>query len=320
MKEKNIGVKQGCPISPRLFNTVLDGIIQKTIKNTKNFNKEEETLRLPLILAYADDIIILTEREKDLENFLNEIKPNLKDAGMNINFEKSTIMIRDPSGKEKYKSGEEHKIGQHKLKTTNKMKYLGTFLTNNLNRRETVRERTKRAHIATKIILPFIEKHRPNWNITKNIYTTVILPIMTYGVKTAALTKANRRSLRRAEKNIIQLIAKASNTSENRTTKELLNGKTITKRISTYSMKFWGHILRREREHLLKKALKITEDKKKVGRPCYTWNTTLERIIQKSRIEKGTWERWAKEKETLKKEVNRLYELSDTDTEEDNEE
>lgn len=42
-------------------------------------------------------------------------------------------------------------------------------------------------------------------------YTSVILPIVTHGVKNAATTNANMTSLRKAKRNIVQMMAKAKN-------------------------------------------------------------------------------------------------------------
>lgn len=42
--------------------------------------------------------------------------------------------------------------------------------------------------------------------------------------------------------------------NENRGIAELLDGKTITKRRETYVMRYWGHIQRREKDHVLQKS------------------------------------------------------------------
>lgn len=223
---------------------------------TPKFNEDTEALSIPTVLAYADDLLIVTEEEQDIINFLENMTPHLDKAGLKINFKKSQIMVRDPSTKECPVSGEEYKIGNFTLRTTNKMKYLGTYLTSQLKRRETVKERIKTAYRVTRAILPFIEKNKPTWTLVQRIYTAIILPTMTYVVKNAATAKANRRSLRRAERDIVQLLAKTIGLKERQKTSTLVGGKTVTKRIETYAMKYWGHVQRRDPTHLLKKAVK----------------------------------------------------------------
>lgn len=45
--------------------------------------------------------------------------------------------------------GDVYKIGNHNIALTNKIKYLETYTTSKLNRRQTVKEMTKTAHTAS---------------------------------------------------------------------------------------------------------------------------------------------------------------------------
>jgi hypothetical protein len=57
------GVRQGCPISPFLFNFVIDDILTNALKDTENF--KVELLRGPNLtdIEYADDIVLLGKSE-----------------------------------------------------------------------------------------------------------------------------------------------------------------------------------------------------------------------------------------------------------------
>lgn len=77
------------------------------------------------------------------------------------------------------------------------------YITSQLSHKETAKKRMLTAHRVTRAILPFDEKHKRNWQLLKNLCTADIIPIMTYGVKHAATTKAIRRSIRRAELKVL---------------------------------------------------------------------------------------------------------------------
>lgn len=97
-------------------------------------------------------------------------------------------------------------------------------ITCKLNRRETVKERT--AHSMTPTILLLIENIiQIEVGILKNLYTSLILPMLTYGIKSVTTTKAKSTHLRNAERDIVQMLAKAVTEIETRRTTELLEGK-----------------------------------------------------------------------------------------------
>lgn len=88
------------------------------------------------------------------------------------------------------------------FRTTHKLKYLGTYLLR--DKKETVKE--------SKNSIPSDEN------------TIIILPV-TYGVKSAAITKANRTFLMRAEENIIKTLADISKLEEDINLEQLVEGK-----------------------------------------------------------------------------------------------
>ena len=64
MKKKKSGTRQGCPLSPLLFNKVLE-VLATAVRQTKEIkyiqiNREEVKLSL-----YADDRILYIENPKD---------------------------------------------------------------------------------------------------------------------------------------------------------------------------------------------------------------------------------------------------------------
>jgi hypothetical protein len=89
-----VGVKQGCPLSPLLFNLCLEPLIQSIKKINKgegtyvdiNPNKRIEIL----IQAYADDIALISEKPEGIQAMLRTLETFTRWAKMEVNVRKCT--------------------------------------------------------------------------------------------------------------------------------------------------------------------------------------------------------------------------------------
>ena len=88
------GVRQGCILSPYLFNVCAEYIMQNAgldeaqagIKTAgRNINK----------LRYADDATLLVE-SKELKNLLMKVKEESEKVGLKLNIQKTKIMVSSP--------------------------------------------------------------------------------------------------------------------------------------------------------------------------------------------------------------------------------
>lgn len=60
-------------------------------------NQHTNRIGLSIVLGYADDLIVITEEEKDLTQFLETADSLMGDDGLQINYMKSCIMASGPS-------------------------------------------------------------------------------------------------------------------------------------------------------------------------------------------------------------------------------
>ena len=85
--------RQGCPLSPLLFNTVLEVLATaiREEKETKRIQTGKEEVKLSL---FADDIILYIENPKDSTRKLLELTNEYsKIAGYKINTQKSLVFL-----------------------------------------------------------------------------------------------------------------------------------------------------------------------------------------------------------------------------------
>lgn len=92
----NLGLKQGCPLSPMLFNLYIDDI--KTI-----FYGECEPVRLHdedlSHFLYADDLVLISMTAGGLQRSLDKISKYSDDKCLTISIEKTKSMIFNLSGR-----------------------------------------------------------------------------------------------------------------------------------------------------------------------------------------------------------------------------
>jgi hypothetical protein len=198
-----------------------------------------------------------------MDTILQDMITNLKKFGMEINPDKSSILIQSPTTSSTRST---YQIAGLNIKTTKKIKYLGAYLTNGLNRPQSISDRLHQSSGISKSLIPFLKKTKPLLTLAKKIYNMSIAPIMSYELKGTALTKANRTQLRKYERLIMQNMATSASDHNDQTTHVKLEGKTITKRITAYRICYWAHIQRRPNNHILQRALEYQIPIKKKSR------------------------------------------------------
>lgn len=91
------GVLQGDPISPLLFNAVLDRAI-KQIPETIGYRMNNTKINC---VAYADDIVLVAGTKQGLQSSIDAVTSCLATFGLKTNIEKSSTLSLVPSGREK---------------------------------------------------------------------------------------------------------------------------------------------------------------------------------------------------------------------------
>lgn len=148
------------------------------------------------------------------------------------------------------------------------------------------------------------------------LYETVIAPTMVYGSQATVLTKRSRKSLRRYQKQIYGQIKSLCQMEDNSTSKD--GPRSITKWIRILQLRYWGHIIRRPENHLLKLAAEYRLPHKKRGRPAFTWWDTIAQSMWRfENIPVEEWYELADDKEKLDTKLKEIYNLPESETDDE---
>ena len=123
------GLRQGCILSPLLFNLLSNDIIQEinSIKCGVKYNGTDELS----ILMYADDIMLISDSEVKLQQMLHRLNMWCARWCLTINTDKSKVMHFRPPSIER--TVHAFKCGMSTLEIVSQYKYLGVILTEHLD-------------------------------------------------------------------------------------------------------------------------------------------------------------------------------------------
>ena len=118
------GIRQGCPLSPLLYNIVLE-VLARAIKEEKEIKGIQIRKEKVKVSLFADDMILYTENLKDsIRKLLELISEFSKVAGYKINTQKSLAFLYTNNEK----SEREIKESIPFTIATKRIKYLGIYL------------------------------------------------------------------------------------------------------------------------------------------------------------------------------------------------
>ena len=120
------GLKQGCPLSPLLFALYISDL-ETTLRNFQSGGIVVGREKI-FSLAYADDLVILSERSDDMKEMLQLLNRYTRRKGLAVNILKSQMMVFSKGGR---LSKEKWKFDGSNIIEVRSFKYLGfTFQSN----------------------------------------------------------------------------------------------------------------------------------------------------------------------------------------------
>src|SRR3989442_14319734 len=138
------GVRQGCVISPILFNLYSEYMIKEAMENVEGIKFNEINIT---DLRYAGDAVLVADKRKNMQKMIDRLNKTCKAYGMEINVKKTKVMIINGTEKPK---GMQQCITLNKvpLEQVTRFKYFGSWITEDARSGEDIRARVGMAKAA----------------------------------------------------------------------------------------------------------------------------------------------------------------------------
>ena len=277
----NVGVRQGCILSPLLFIIFMNSISNQCVGmrslNVGMWRLKPVKLKM---LAFADDLVVFGKTQRDLQVNVNILNTELKKRGLKINAKKTKSMVisRDSCK-------HEIKINEEILEQVDSFKYLGVIISSNCSLKEEINQRISKAtNVYSQLGNGFIGKRELTKRTKISIFNSVYCPTLIYGSETWNLDNRDKSRLQAAEMKFLRRSIGKTRKDRIRNTRirEELKTESLVNKIEKNQLRWFGHVNRMEEDRIPKQILECKQQGTlPVGRPRTLWQKTISEMVKK---------------------------------------
>ena len=289
------GVRQGDPISPKLFTCTLESIFRKLRWDKKRRGININGKRLTN-LKFADDIVIFSNSATELQEMLNELNEKSKEVGLQMNPTKTKLMTNSMET--------QIKVDNTIIEYCNDYIYLGQTVSFTENNNKEIQRRIRLAwgkFWSIKFIL--MDKYI-NTKTRFEILQSCVIPVLLYGSQTWTFTKTQIQTIqvcqRRMERKLLGITLKDKMRNEELRRRSGMEDAATNARILKW--RWGGHVARlhQDRWAYATTMWDPRRGKRSRGRPRQRWRQEFSAVMG------GTWTRVARDRVKWKEIVTNM--------------
>lgn len=265
------GVRQGCILSPLLFNLYTEALFNEALEDVeKGIKVNGEFINN---IRYADDTTLISDNLPDLQILLNNIQKSSDLYGLNINISKTKIMIISRN-KVPYINAQ-LVINNNPIERVTSFKYLGAWLTEDWTADKEIKCRIEMARASFIKYKKLLCSRQINIQLRLRMVKSYIWSILLYSMESWTLKTTHMNKLESFEMWIYRRLLRVSWTdfvSNAEILRRLNTERHLLHTIKIRKTTYFGHIIRGEKYQLLVLILQgKIEGRRGIGRKQMSW-------------------------------------------------
>jgi hypothetical protein len=305
------GLRQGCLLSPALFNVFIDHVAKLALEKFRGKHGIRIQYRMPdgrrhegtldegiewiLDLFYADDLVLLCENEETLREVVMSFEEQTQAFGLTISVTKTKQLITEARGHVAKEA--DIVLRNERVDKVRTFRYLGTDITEEGGCSEEIERRIGMGWCKYNELKKALWKQRGVSLETKlQIYRATVLSTVLYGAEAWTCTAAHYQKINSFHTKTLRLIVdKRWDQITNAKLYKLTNSSPLSGTNSKYRLRWAGHVRRMPSERIPKRVLfgELVDGKRARGRqPVEYWDCLeddLARANVKSSGKRGHW-------------------------------
>ena len=280
-----MGLRQGCVISPWLFNLYIDGVVREVNarvfgRGLKLVDAEDRVWELSQLL-FADDTVLVVDSEEKLQRLVAEFGRVCERRKLRVNVTKSKVMkcTRNEGGARMNVI-----LNGEILEEVNQFKYLGSIIAAGGGVETDVSHRISEGCKVLGGMKSLMKNRGLGMNIKKVLYERVIVPTVTYGSELWGMKVSDRQKLNVFEMRCLRDMMGV--TRMDRVRNDVIRQRTgvetqLATRVDRNVLRWFGHVERMDNDTLLKRVLNAKVDGRWArGRPRLGWMDGVKNALQ----------------------------------------
>ena len=235
------GVRQGCVLSPLLFNLYSERIFQNALENIQEGIKVNG--KLVNNVRYADDTVILANSPEGLQKLMDAITKEGDYLGLKVNTNKTKVLVISKN----LNLRANIRIYGKSIEIVSKFKYLGSWITKDLDPEPEIRTRIESARSAFLGMRGLLTNAALSLDTRYHFVRTYIYSILLYGAEAWTLGVRSMGRIEAFEMWVCRRLLKISWTehvSNERVLRRMGQGRSLLREIKKRKTSYLGHVYR----------------------------------------------------------------------------
>ena len=194
--EVTVGLRQGCVMSPWLFNVYMDGVVREVkmrmlgrgLGMRARDGQEWEVSQL----LFADDTALVAVTEEKLQRLVEEFGVVCERRKLKVNVGKSKVMV---CSRERQRTELRVRLKGELLEEVESFRYLGSEISRDAGMSVEVEKRTKEGMATYGAMKSIWKVKEVGMNAKRALYESIIVPTVLYGGEAWGLRQAERNRL-----------------------------------------------------------------------------------------------------------------------------